>query len=585
MTVVQVAVPVLRGRTVFMVDRGRHWSIVEHLLLEALVKKGWRATDLALAASIPRRVVVEAMIRLMRAGWVELAFEQSSTIFKATARGVAVAPNSELPKVPELRKRPTNYIIDLLSGEMFRNKDFSTHTEEEVRQRAAKDNLIFIEPSSWHTLTDPNEALRILLDPEETFVSAEPGGILRRWVVVTMKDGVIVSGLPEKRPLSNLRSKILEAVAQLSVGHSGSQRTVHEVKETASEVKVAEPVCRQVRFSSKDLILDGPAHRNILLKTLKEARSIVFIHSTFISQKHVQELLPHFEEAIERGVKINIFWGQNEELDATNSTQVAIASLRRLPLVRRMNEGLIFHSYSTGSHAKLLVADTQKVGEYVAVVGSCNWLTSNFSSYEASVAIHDPRVVGDVLRYLALISCTHDGAWSDLATEVVQICKDLERQPIDAQPNAKMTVVTGGFHNRFVLRARDEAQIRVFVASHRLGAAAKPGIVAPLISAASKKGIASEVYYCRLTSPVKAASGARLVSDAGAAGVEISPVESPRVHAKVLAWDNDYLLVSSLNWLSADQVQLSGLKELGVFVDAPGVASNFVNNFHTTIGK
>lgn len=583
MTVVQVVVPVLRGRTVFVVDRGRHWSIVEHLLLEALCKKGWKASELAQAAGIPRRVVVEAIIRLMRAGWVELNFDKDSTIFRATARGSAVAPNVELPKVPELRKRPTNYIVDLISGGVFRNKDFSPQAEEELKRRAEEENFIWIEPTSWHTPVDVNDALEVLLDPGETFVSAQPGGIFRRWVVVTVKDGAIVSGLPEKRSLLALRSVILEAAARRLSGSHDQLGAIFEVKEPASELQVKQPVFRAVRFGAKDLIMDGPAHRDIFLKVLKEARSTIFIHSTFISQQHVESLLPYIEEAVERGVKVNIFWGQSEDLDATNTTQAAIAALRRLPSVRRMSEGLVFHPYSTGSHAKLLVADTQKVGEYVAVVGSCNWLTSSFVSYEVSVVLRDPRVVSDVISYLALLSCVHDGVWSDLASEVVQICQDLEKQPSSNSPNATVAIVAGGHHKEFVTRARDEAKERVFVASHRLGAAARPGVIAPLLSAASEKRVISEIYYGRLTAPVKVGSGARLVAHAFELGVEIVLVESPRLHAKVLAWDADNLLVTSLNWLSADQVHLNSLKEIGVFVCAPNVASDLVSNFHAAL--
>ena len=114
MSLIHVAIPVLKGRIVFVVDRGRPWSVIEHILLDALSRRAWSATELAQAAAIPRRVVVEALVRLMRAGWVGLVSGHSSTSFKATSRGIAVASNVELPRVAELRRRPTNYIMDLV---------------------------------------------------------------------------------------------------------------------------------------------------------------------------------------------------------------------------------------------------------------------------------------------------------------------------------------------------------------------------------------------------------------------------------------------------------------------------------------
>ncbi len=585
MTTVHVVVPVLRGRTIFIVDKGRQWSVIEHLLLEALAKQAWQASRLAKHAGIPRRVVVEAVIRLMRAGWVEVHFDKGLTVFKATARGLAVASSVELPKIPELRKRPTNYIIDLVSGEVFRNKDFAQQSEDDLRKRAETENFIWIEPASWHTTVDINEALEVLLDPDETFVSAQAAGMFRRSVLVTVRDGIIVSGLPEKRSLPLLRSTVL-AAAQHRLDELGEHPSkVFEVQEPASTFGVKAPVLRSIRFEEKDLVMDGAAHREVLLRTLKEARSRVFIHSTFISQKHVEALLPELEKAVERGVKINVFWGQSEETEVDNTTQIAIAALRRLPTIRRMNEGLSFHPYSTGSHAKLLIADTQKAGEYVAVVGSCNWLTTGFVSYETSIVLRDPTIVGDVMKYFAMLTCVHDGVWSELASEVVQICRELAKQPGTKHPNATAAIVVGGHHNDFIALARDQAAQRVFVASHRLGVAAKPGVVAPLISAAKAKEIRSEVYYGRLTSPVKASSGARLVASAAAEGVDIALVAAPRLHAKILAWDADNLLATSLNWLSADQVNLNSLKEIGVFLRAAGAASNLTSNFRDAVQR
>jgi hypothetical protein len=49
------------------VDKGRPWSVVEHIILEALTEKAWTAAELAAAGKLPRRVIVESCARLMRA--------------------------------------------------------------------------------------------------------------------------------------------------------------------------------------------------------------------------------------------------------------------------------------------------------------------------------------------------------------------------------------------------------------------------------------------------------------------------------------------------------------------------------------
>jgi hypothetical protein len=89
MTVIQVAIPVLRGKRRFHVEKGKRWSVVEHLMLDAVVKQPASAAELAQRSHLPRRVVVEAFIRLMRVGWVELAPSAQGLIFVATEGGKA----------------------------------------------------------------------------------------------------------------------------------------------------------------------------------------------------------------------------------------------------------------------------------------------------------------------------------------------------------------------------------------------------------------------------------------------------------------------------------------------------------------
>jgi cardiolipin synthase A/B len=67
--------------------------------------------------------------------------------------------------------------------------------------------------------------------------------------------------------------------------------------------------------------------------------------------------------------------------------------------------------------------------------------------------------------------------------------------------------------------------------------------------------------------------------EARASNVRIEPIFQPKVHAKVLAWDNDFVLISSQNWLSADPGENYPRKEIGVFLRAPGVARRLIDKF------
>ena len=53
----------------------------------------------------------------------------------------------------------------------------------------------------------------------------------------------------------------------------------------------------------------------------------------------------------------------------------------------------------------------------------------------------------------------------------------------------------------------------------------------------------------------------------------------PRLHAKLLAWDDDALAITSQNWLSADPSDSAPLRELGLFINAPRVADHLITLF------
>lgn len=582
MSTVRVLLPVLKGRIFFVVDKGRHWSVIEHLLLEALVRRGWTSEDLSQQGAIPRRVVVEAVVRLMRAGWAELLLEEGGVKFRATALGGAAAMQPELPRLADLRRRPTNYVLDTVCGEIFRNKDVLTQAQDEINKNPIGDRTVWIEPRSWESAVDINSALAVLLDADESFVSGQPGGLYRRWVSVLVRDGVIVSGLPESRQLSELRQVVLNA-AQADGGGVPEARIPTDSIQDLLHSSTVLPKVHSAALDMKDLVLGGERHREVLEWVLSAAQSQVFIHSTFISQSRVEDLLPLLSAAVERGVKIQVFWGQNEDVDEKSSTRLAIADLRRNIHVQRLAENLLFHPNSTGSHAKLIVADCGHDGGFVAIVGSCNWLTSGFVSYEVSVVLTEPSIVREIVGYFAKLVCMHDGMWSDLASDMARICQSLENAPPNARSNSEMSVVIGGQHNDYVLRARDQSRRRVLLASHRLGAASKPGILVPLQRAAIDSGIDVEIFYCRRTAPVKAAAEKRIGREAADAGVELTLVESPRLHGKFMLWDSDDVVITSLNWLSADQTDSQSLAEIGVHIHSPGAAEIVRKDFLAAI--
>jgi cardiolipin synthase len=236
------------------------------------------------------------------------------------------------------------------------------------------------------------------------------------------------------------------------------------------------------------------------------------------------------------------------------------------------------HPFSTRSHAKFIICDEGNPNRLAAVLGSCNWFYSNFTSFDASVRLRDPEIVSDLLFQVAELSCGVERHWTDITDEFARLAVNARQQPSPGGARAIGTLVTGPEHGRFVRQARDEAKSRIFVMSHRLGAASKAFILPPAQGAAAIRDLDVKIYY-GVVNPEMRNEVSRLISSAEAAGVRLQHVHEPTIHAKILAWDDDNLLITSRNWLSADSAESNPFGEIGLYVQARSSARLVLDQF------
>ncbi len=55
-------------------------------------------------------------------------------------------------------------------------------------------------------------------------------------------------------------------------------------------------------------------------------------------------------------------------------------------------------------------------------------------------------------------------------------------------------------------------------------------------------------------------------------GLTLQPQLAPALHAKLLCWDTDDVVITSQNWLSADPSDANVRRELGIHLQSPGAA-------------
>ena len=582
MSVVRVAVPVFKGKRKFFLEKGRPWSVVEQVFLVALVAQPATVDELARDAKVPRRLVLEALIRLMRAGWVELHQEAHGLVFSASASGVEVAENEELPKIAKSMSRWMNFVIDRVTGTLYRTRELQPFERHVVERRAERERLVWLDANEIPGRADPSSMLSALFSDDERFLSMEPSGerLVERFAVVTVRNDQ-VEDLPPRAPKA-LTQAVLDAAARATSEPSGERSPKVKAQVPIGVSDDVSPSYVRATFRVSDLILGGDNHKQLIVDALRKARKRVIVHSTFVAYDRLAELRPLILDAAKRGVVVDILWGENEDKEGLVSSRDALSTFRRDVERAGLSDVVRVQAFSTRSHAKLLVYDEPRTGDFFAVVGSCNWLASPFVAYEASARFSDPRVVAPLIQQLADLSCGPSGVWNSLTNELASLADAVSRRLPAQGPSANVAIVLGAQHGHFVRHARDSAARRLFVTSHRMGAATRPAIVVPAAAAVRDRGLEVTAYYGTQSGAVTLSQAATITRSSAEVGVRINVVVEPKLHAKVLAWDDDNALITSQNWLSADPDGANPRSEIGVFIQGHGLAKHIIEHFEAS---
>lgn len=575
MSELRVALPLLRGKRRFHLLKGRPWSIVEQLVLQALVQRPSSVADLVSESNLPRRVIIEMIVRLMRAGWIQVESTARGHVFSATAAGERVGASDELPSARKSMKRWIAFFVDQLTGSPFRSYELQAIPRHRLDQRPDRSSILVLEPETELSQPEPSELLASLTDEDEEIIGVEPSSqrLARYYALLTVKNGR-VDGLPPRA--GHLAKIILEAAE-----HAG--RTIAETPQAhagpAFRVAAPEttPVVSNCAFSREDLVLGGDAHRAALQSAIAKAHTRVFIHSTFISDDGLDFVLPLLKDAAMRGVQTDILWGQGDNTDGYRSTLALVGRTKAELAAAGLDSFISLHNFSTHSHAKLLIVDDLARGRFSALVGSCNWLSTGYVSFDATVRCRDPELVGHVIGALARLSQGRDGHWNKLAGELSRFAVNCKNQQKPAGMKVPMAVVVGDAHASFVRKARDGASKRIFVASHRVSEVGKRAVLLPAVAAAqSERGIAARIYFNRTSGGLTPNGASELILWSQAEGLTLKAVHDPRLHAKILAWDDDSVVISSQNWLSTDGSHHQPLQEIGVYVGGARAADHVI---------
>jgi cardiolipin synthase len=571
---VRVAVPVKLARLRVWVDKGRHWSGVDRLVLWALSVEPCTAGELAKIARIPSRLITEIVLRMMRFGWIEFAAAPKGAAFRATEAGREVVETFEtLPPVTRRTSRRISFAMEPFAWRAYGLRDLKPYrpTEIEAIERDHDVRRIVID-GGWGRLTSLDvysAADQVLPDDEElSSIDYTASDTLDQFALFTVL-GNSIKGLPPE-PSEDLVSAIRRAATDEKPGTAMKIRSPR----TSLALAMGVGVIASAPIRPADIALSGSDHHDLLLEILRQARSRFIMHTTFLRESAFADLQDEFRRAAKRGVVIDIFWGADgDERSRIANLEAAIAINHGISADHDLRGRARVHLYSTRSHAKLLVADAtgRSEGEFVAVVGSCNWLYSGFNRVEASIVLRHPHAVAAVAQEFAELvfgAATSSVVAADLTTMARAL-----RTHAASEGEATLQIVRSDEHAGLMRLARETSEKSIMVGGDRLGLAAEARTLIPMMVAA-KRSVQGVICYSKPSGPLTKQDARDLEAVAHAAGVRLVQIRDRELHGKFLLWDDDHVVITSLNWSSADTRSDAPQAEIGLYVNSPGLAED-----------
>lgn len=557
-------IPVFKMGCGYSVSLGRRWSLIEHLLLVEVSRKRRTLEELCELAHLPPRLLIEALGNLLRAGWIEVRSTDEFTVFRATPSGTRRASEDALPVQVHSSVKWTSLCVDRVTGAWLRTDDLDIVYYADLPEDARR-----LEPTlqSFDPRDLPRDLLPLqqneALEPSEpTFRTAS-----RPYARVAVAFGA-VEGLPPYAPL-DLHARIL------SEAREDEDAEESEVQSVNFDGLIQDFVDD---LGPDDFIVGGAAHRALVEDALERAGTTVIIHSCFLHPDVIESLLPAFERAAKRKVRVELLWGlvvDPEDLKQRRAITESEKVLVKLPANVRARVQL--SSISSRSHAKAIIYDEKVGGAWKAVVGSCNFLSSWYDAVDVSVRVHNPHLVSQVIGRLLSTQQPASGDWPPMTIRLNRVWDVVRRSAAGWSTEGvhRLRLIADTEHHVCVTDARDLAMsaptpMRLTVACDLYGLSAETSVLTPMETAA-KGGNPVELLYQRPSRYLREEGRMPEADTAEARGLRL--VEVPKLHGKILLAGSDMAVVTSFNWMST---ALDGTRsrnaEFGVRIGGPGIA-------------
>lgn len=598
----KVAVPFLVNSYMFKINRKNDWSIIDYLFIKELFNNDLTLDELSNIANLNKQIVLQIVLPMHDIGWIVIKSENNLFSFSLSETGRKTYINSrathELPSIITTYDSVREICLDNLGNYYnFFKKDVLLHPYIRYQEIKNQYNSEIVELPILNDVYPDYEKIGVVAKtPNEEIdnisdIHSYKFQEKKFLIIDMMVTGKVKSILINDKLKDILEPNLIAEIENLNPKHN--EKKLQDIQNNYYR----EPVSAFTLATTKDdveFIFGGRNTETKFIDLIKKSKDYLIIHSTFIGNWCIKkdnegytEPFCQIKEALKRNTLVYILWGKSNHEEDVDSVEEDIMVQKLLHQFNEdcLNEGIEnlvnYNNFMrTNSHAKFIVTNTMNQGPCV-MLGSCNFLYSKFDRFEASIAIYNHNFTQKFLEIVANI-VSGDSSYNTSAREEIRnLITYPQEETKDLREKEKLTVslVLKNQHYRYVDMAKEQATKRIIVTSDLINSIAKRSIYDALKHSTVKKTLiysnrSSHINYDEIKDKI----------------IELENLEYPirlrtsqnKNHSKVLAWDNNNILVTSLNWLSSNAFHGNDdYHEMGIHVQGWDVAKEIFVEFQT----
>jgi len=424
-----VLVPVSRFRVPYETASGRPYSGLEKAVLSAAADDGATLTSLKAAFRVHERLLVEAAVTLITAGWIAVVGGPETRFVLTAAGSKALGADHDPVSVTVAPAKPQTIVMERITGQVARHADARSWRKRDLGDMMP--NAVVMRERIFRNSLDEAQVQKLLPRGAGQWVRRiGPIALTSRQThflpVEADIDGGRMRGLPSDWH-DTLAGRVLKYARGAAQRHGDiaptAERRHHPPPGRSARVfsgigDVAGAAANRataLRVTREDVIAGAVAHDDALAAAFACARSSVAIVSPISDEAAFRRVAEQAANAVQRGVHVHLLFGA--VAPGANAPSL-VAAANEIGYRADSNGGrarLRARDEPTGTGASLLLYD-DPVGRLVALIGDHPWLSTDAAEARSTgLVVTQQSVCADLARAVSSLwlgRATGDFRWA-----------------------------------------------------------------------------------------------------------------------------------------------------------------------------